>query len=427
MTSQATTPAVGGTSRVPLPDPVARDYILLALRLDQHVPGLVDSYFGPSDLKAQVDLEQRTPAARLIEDAIGLRTRVASDVADPDRRDWLDAQLIALETHARVQAGEEIEYEEQVARFMGWRPERRPDSLFEESAAALEAILPGDGSVDERLAQWDARFVVEPERLPGVVDWLVDVFRRRSEPLFGLPDGESLRVSLVRDQPWSGYNWYDGGLRSRVDINLDLPIRAADLAHTVAHETFPGHHLEHAWKEADLVVDRGRLENSVLVTNAPECLVSEGLANLGRRVVIPESDEVDLLAELFTRAGLQTAGDEAAAREAALTTVALAEPRRRLGEILVNVALHRHADGWSHDRVAEHLRDVGRMPADRIEKRLEFVEHPIWRTYIFVYSEGEALLERWVDLVPREARAARFGRLLHEQLTPRSIAAELAG
>ena len=33
-------------------------------------------------------------------------------------------------------------------------------------------------------------------------------------------------------QPWSGYNWYDGGLRSRVDLNVDLPIRGPDL---VAH------------------------------------------------------------------------------------------------------------------------------------------------------------------------------------------------
>ena len=47
---------------VPAPDPVARDYVLLGLRLDQHLPGLVDGYFGPADLKAQVDMEQlRSP------------------------------------------------------------------------------------------------------------------------------------------------------------------------------------------------------------------------------------------------------------------------------------------------------------------------------------------------------------------------------
>ena len=42
-------PAVGGTRRVPLTRPDRRDYILLGLRLDQHMPGLVDAYYGPAD------------------------------------------------------------------------------------------------------------------------------------------------------------------------------------------------------------------------------------------------------------------------------------------------------------------------------------------------------------------------------------------
>ena len=73
---------MGGTRSVPTPDPIARDYLLLALRLDQHIPGLVDGYFGPADLKAQVDMEQRRPAAALRDDAIALRARLAADVSE---------------------------------------------------------------------------------------------------------------------------------------------------------------------------------------------------------------------------------------------------------------------------------------------------------------------------------------------------------
>ena len=54
-------------------------------------------------------------------------------------------------------------------------------------------------------------------------------------------------------------------------------------------------------------------------------------------------------------------------------------------------------------------------------KRLEFIEHPLWRTYVFVYAEGEALLGRWLAAVPEADRPARFGRLLHEQLTPGAV------
>ena len=51
-------------------------------------------------------------------------------------------------------------------------------------------------------------------------------------------------------------------------------------------------------------------------------------------------------------------------------------------------------------------------------KRLEFIEHPLWRTYVFVYAEGEALLRKWLEAAPAPERVARFGRLLHEQVTP---------
>jgi hypothetical protein len=52
---------------------------------------------------------------------------------------------------------------------------------------------------------------------------------------------------------------------------------------------------------------------------------------------------------------------------------------------------------------------------------MEFLEHPLWRTYVFVYADGEAMLERWLDVAPDGEPAARFGRLLREQLTPAAV------
>jgi hypothetical protein len=418
--------AAGGQRQVPVPDEIARDYLLLALRLDQHVPGLVDGYYGPADLKARVDIEQLSSPARLCDDAAALVERLPGGVADARRRGWLHAQLVALGTQAAASAGDPLPYLEHVSRCLGWMPQRRDDALFDGAAAAIDRILPGAAPLAERLAAWDARFEVPLDRLPGIVDWLVGRFRARSKALFGLPDGEDLRVGLVTNQPWSGYNWYDGGLRSRVDINTDLPSRAADLVHVVAHETFPGHHLEHAWKEADLVDRQGRLESSVLLINTPECLISEGLADLGRDFAVPNDEFADLLVELYARAGLPVGGDAAAARDAAERTVALLGPRRIMAETRVNAALMRHADAASHDETLAYLERVGRFAPAVAAKRLEFIEHPLWRTYVFVYHEGEALLRTWLNLVEAEARPARFGRLLHEQLTPADIAAEIA-
>lgn len=414
-------PAVGGVRFVPPPDPIARDYLLLALRLDQRIPGLVDGYFGPAELKSVVDMEQLRTPARLRDDAAALRDRLSAEVADPDRRAWLAAQLVALETQAAALAGQHLPYLDHVERCFAFAPPRRPDTEFVAAAAAIDALLPGDAPLTERLEAWDAQFEVPIDRLGSVAEWLVERFRARASLLFGLPDGEGLRVSLVSGQPWSAYNWFDGGRRSRVGINTDLPVRAASLIHTVAHETFPGHHLEHAWKEADLVDGAGRLEASILLINTPECLISEGLAVLGRSFAVPRDEEQGLLVELYARAGLPVAADPAAAREAADLTIRLVAHREALSAIRGNAAILRHADGRSRDDVSGYLRDVGRYDPASAAKRMEFIEHPLWRTYVFVYAEGEALLARWLAAVPPEAHVARFGRLLHEQLTPDAV------
>jgi hypothetical protein len=429
LTAQRVT-AAGGTRTVPAPDPVARDYLLLALRLDQLVPGIVHGYFGPADLKARVDMEQLHGPARLADDAVALRARLGAEVAEADRRHWLDLQLLALEAIARAEAatraGARVPYLEHVTRCFALRPVRRPDSRFVAAAADLDRCLPGSGSLHDRLATEDARWTIDPQRLPAVVDRLVSLDRERATALFGLPDREDLLVSLVRGQPWAGYNWYDGGFHSRVDLNLDLPIQLPALVDTVAHETYPGHHLEHARKEQVLVERSGRLEASVLLINTPECLISEGLATIGPDMVVPPGERADLLADLAPLAGLPLAADPVQLREAAERAGRIVDLRSILGEARVNAALMLHEDGLAREEVRAYLVEVGRNAPDVAAKRLEFLEHPLWRTYVFVYPEGEALLRRWLDVVPEADRPARFGRLLQEPLTPPAIEREIA-
>jgi hypothetical protein len=425
VTAASTVAAVGGTRRVPAPDPIARDYILLGLRLDQHTPGIVDGYYGPADLKAQVDMEERRSAAALVTDARDLAERIDRDVEPAERRAWLGAQLVALEGQARILAGEPAAYLDQVTRSIGFAPSRIDDTVFEAAAAAVDGLLPGAGSLDARLAAWDRSLETPVSRLLATAEWLIDRFRATAERAFGLPEGEGLRVSLVRDQPWTGYNWYDGGRRSRIDFNTDLPMSVPHLLHAAAHETYPGHHLEHAWKEADLVDGAGRLEASILLINTPECAISEGLADIGATFAAPANERPDLLIELFERAGLEVAQDPGQARDVAERALALESHRETLRSILGNAALRRHADGASHDAILGYLVDVGRYAPDVATKRLEFIEHPLWRTYVFVYHEGEALLDRWIEAAPAPERVGRFGRLLHEQVTPGRLLAEL--
>ncbi len=423
--SNPRTPAVGGARNVRVPDLVARDYLLLALRLDRHIPGLVDGYFGPADLKDLVDAEQPRSPARLVEEAATLRARLPTEVDAPDRRRWLDVQLLAFEAQARTVAGDGLPYLEHVTACFDYRPTRTPETVFEAAAAELDALLPGPGPLATRIAAWDDRHTVPADRIQGVVDALLPDFRGRAGALFGLPGGEDLTVSLVRDQPWSGYNWYDGGRQSRVDLNLDLPVRAADLLSVLPHETYPGHHLEHAWHEAHLVDDLGRMEASVLGINTPECLLSEGLADLGRRFAVPPQDEVAMLAEVFRLAELPNLGEAAGVRAAAERQVAISRAAAAVRGVAGNAALLLHADGAPREEVLAYLERYLLSTPERAAKRLEFISHPLWRTYVFVYFEGEKLLRRWLEMVPPADQPARFRRLLLEQLTPSVIVEEI--
>lgn len=413
-------PAVGGQRRVPAPDPVARDYLLLALRLDQHVPGLVDGYYGPRDLKAQVDLENLRPPARLAEDAAALRERVAAEVAEPDRRRWLDRQLVALETQAARLAGAAIPYVDEVIRCFDAPPTRLPPETYAEVRRELDGLLPGRGALLPRLEAWDARFVIPLDRVRAVVDALLPPIRAASLAHVPAPEGEALQVTLVTDQPWSGYNWYDGGLRSRVDLNVDLPIRPAALIDTLTHETYPGHHLEHAWKEERLVMELGRLEGTVLLINTPECFISEGLAELGRRFTLDQPTRVALLRTACVEAGLPASDDDLARQ------LAISASLHRLRGADGDAALLRHAEGRSRADLLAFLVEEALSSPERAEKRLAFIEHPLWRTYVFSYAGGEALLGAWCEAAGSEAGArGRFLRLLTEQLTPSGIREEL--
>ena len=85
---------------------------------------------------------------------------------EADRRAWLDVQLVAIETQAAALAGEPLPYLEHVSRCFAFEPPRRDDRDFDAAAADIDALLPGDGPLADRLAAWDAQFVIPVDRLP---------------------------------------------------------------------------------------------------------------------------------------------------------------------------------------------------------------------------------------------------------------------
>ncbi len=366
----------------------AADYILLGLRLGRHVDGLVDAYYGPPELKTQVDDEPLAEPAALVADADSLLGALEDG--------WLRDQARGLRTYAGVLAGEEPSYSDEVEGCYGLRPQRVGTEQYEAVHERLEGLLPGDGPLGDRYEEWREARTLSAERVVAAMNDVMALLREETAKVVELPKGEGLVLEGIRDEPWWAFNYYLGELRSRVVVNLDQPDTADDIVELVMHEVYPGHHTEHAVKEQRFIRDRGEIEESIQMVPTPAALLQEGLAETGPSVLL----RGDLLARLSELLGADLE-HQREMREARL-------PLRRLG---LDAALMIHEDGVPHEEVAEYLTRWSLLPSERAQHTIRFVTDPTWRAYVINYSAGGELCRAWVGGDP-----ARFARLATEHM-----------
>ena len=397
-------------------DDLSRRYVELGFGLERHIDGTVDAYFGPPDIRAAV-MEGPLPSPEsLLADATALLKEIETAELPPSRTDYLTAQVQALQTTCRKLTGEDIPYREEVQLCFDIVPVKTPESVYDEAIATLGDVLPGTGDIGERMIAWRAQFEVPVETARGMIDTIVAETRQRSSAFAPLPAGEGIEVTMVSNQPWSGYNWYLGNGRSRVEINTDLPIQASRLLNLVAHEGYPGHHTEHAIKEQRLYRELGYGEHAIQLINTPECVLSEGIATLAESIIFTPEEAAHWRNEhLYQPAGI----DVDPQRE-----LQIVRAQHALTSVAGNAALLLHDEQVPLDEVVAYFARHALESPERARKRLSFIADPLWRAYVFTYHVGYDLLGAWLDLPSEGAgdtRQARFAHLLADQVTPSAI------
>lgn len=380
---------------------ITEQYLELCLRLGRHIDGLVDAYYGPAKISERVDAEELRDPAALVEDAGSLLGSVEDG--------WLGAQLVGLETVARKLAGEEISYEDEVERCYGVRPEWTPEESFDAAHRRLDEVLPGEGSLAERYQAWREEEALQGDALASVFDTLTDDFRSRTASLFDIPEGESVEVEYVSDEPWTAFNYYQGDLRSRIAVNTDLPMTPDLIVTLVAHEAYPGHHTEHSWKEQVHVREGGRFEESALMVGTPSSLISEGIAQLASEILLGDERERVTAAHV----------DGAGVRYDPDLSRAVRQAHRPLARVAGNVALLIHTRGASEEEAREYSMRWGLTSPTRAGQSIRFVTDPVWGSYVSTYTDGYKLCREFVG-----GDQAKFKRLLTEQLTPAELVGE---
>jgi hypothetical protein len=392
-------------------DDLGRSYLTLALSLNRHFEGFVDAYFGPPELKAQVETGQPRSLPALADDVRELKAAIQASRCEPRRKEYLLGQTRAMGAVIRKLSGEQLDYVEEVELYFDITPEMVDEAVFEAFHAEMDSLLPGRGSLAERVLAWEKSVEVRRDRVLAVCERLVREARVRARTLFDLPPEEEVSLRLVENQPWQAYNQYLGRGRSRIDLSTDLPTGMEQVVPVLPHETYPGHHTELAIKEQHLYKEQGWAEHSIVATG-PQAVVSEGLAMWAWEIIFEGAELVDFLREeLYPLAGL---APEHVERDIGV----MRANQSMLGLVDGNAALMVHRDGRPPDEAQEYLVRFGLVTAERAAKGLEFVMHPLWRSYTFNYGVGNKLL---TPLLEGPDRVENFSRLLSEPFTPAQV------
>jgi hypothetical protein len=372
---------------------VVERYLRLGLQLGRHVDGMVDAYFGPPELAAAVEAEPPVDPRELVS--------AAETLLDELEDGWLRDQAIGLRTYAGVLAGESGSYADEVEGCYGVRPTHTDEAVFEAAHERLEELLPGDGPLAERYARWQDSTRIAPERIERTLAAVIEEARAQTRDLVGLPEGEGIDLEFVHDKPWWASCNYLGGLRSRVALNVDLPISAMELLVLALHETYPGHHVERSTKDVTLVRGRGLLEETLVLTPTPQSLVTEGIAKLAPEVLL-DGGGGPALAAIVHDAGIEFDLVHARAVEQAVEPCDWAQ---------VNAALLLHDGGASEAEVHAYLERWALLTPQWADHMLRFFNEPTSRSYVITYAAGRQLCRSYVAREPEG-----FRRLLGEQV-----------
>jgi hypothetical protein len=378
-------------------DGIAEEYVRLALLVGAYAPGYIDAYYGPEEWKIKNEEDLRRGGFQ----AVGVRKRAESvlkelgilagrnlSALDRLRLEFLKKQMIALKAEVDALSGIKFTFDQESQLFYDAVSPAHGREEFEKKIAALEEILPGEGSLQERVASFKREFIIPADKLPAVFDAAIAECRRRTLAHIALPANESFKAAYVQNKPWGAYNWYKGHSYSLIEVNTDLPMPIDSALRTAAHEGYPGHHVYNVLLEQKLAREKGWNEFTVYPLFSPQSLIAEGTANYGIELIFPGDEKLKFEVDtLYPLAGIdpQKAGK-------------LAQVQKLLAELRYaeNEAARGYLDGAiSREEALDWLARFLLESPQRSDMTFKFWD--TYRSYIINYNLGQDIVRAYME------------------------------
>ncbi|MFW9792979.1 MAG: hypothetical protein ACFFEE_01655 [Candidatus Thorarchaeota archaeon] len=192
---------------------------------------IVDAYFGPEEFHPKNQRKEKD-STDLVHEIHQTFDAMRDEIDDPLRLEYMMGELHSMNVVVDWLDGKDISYSELVEGLFGIKMKKYSKSEIDKNIELVNDIMaafPGD-DLRDRIQRFGKEGEITGEALERLIlDELQQrsleigrEFRTKIYSLMGasVPDN-GVQYEAVRDEPWSGYNWYLGEFKSLNQFNID--------------------------------------------------------------------------------------------------------------------------------------------------------------------------------------------------------------
>jgi len=270
---------------------------------------VVDAYFGSDEFHPEKQSKDKT-AADLVHDIHQAFDVLRDEIDNPLRLEYMMGELHSLNVVVDWLSGKEMTYAELVEGLFHIKLKKFSQTEIDKNIQLVEVLIsefPGD-DLRDKITRFTSEGEITGEALKSLIEnelqeKSVEVGQMFRDTVFSLigasvPD-KGVQYEAVRNEPWSGYNWYQGGFKSLNQFNIDSKFNKDTLKNVIYHEY--EHHVSNLWREK-AYLNSQNLELSIVPLHTGRCVISEGTADTAKEFlrVADDSPRMALVNSLST-------------------------------------------------------------------------------------------------------------------------------
>ncbi len=374
------------------------DFLLLALRIDKHIKGYVDFYFGPEKHRQIVDNEPLTVPNRLLNDSNNLIKQLGAQGFDKKRERYIEKLLVAMKTSIEILKGSDISIKDRFKKLYDVDLQPAKEAELDNLKEEFEDAYRGHGSLEERMNRLRISRKVPESKVYNFFKKALQITEIRTKELFVdlLPNNEKIIIDIVKKDEskekvkWRFYNWYLGKYVSRIEVNPNYQMYWTVILQSTSHETYPGHHTEFVLKEKRLYRELNQFEHSILILHSPKLVISEGIANKAISVLFSNQEVAEIGLNEFCSDPLKEVSLEELEQQNIV--------KAKIPLFWYNFVYHALVDKYNKKELMRYGKSYEFFSDEDLITGIERMSNPAYSNNSFMYYLGNNILQKYGDV-----------------------------